>query len=92
MLAAHELATEGPVAEELVDQLPADAAAAERSAGDAELAAGLAEKSVRTLGTIAADDAQLRRTDEKEPRERGAPATAVADAARGGGTTPTGRA
>ncbi|BCW67594.1 nuclease SbcCD subunit C [Arthrobacter sp. NicSoilB4] len=84
VLALHELATEGPVAGELVEQLRADAAAAERSARDAELAAGLAEKSVRTLGTIAANYAQLA-ADGREPRERARLLAAVADAARGGG-------
>jgi exonuclease SbcC len=84
VLALHELATEGPVAGDLVEQLRADAAAAERSARDAELAAGLAEKSVRTLGTIAANYAQLA-ADGREPRERARLLAAVADAARGGG-------
>ncbi|WP_346925077.1 SMC family ATPase [uncultured Arthrobacter sp.] len=84
VLAAHELAADGPVAGELVEQLRADAAAAERSARDAELAAGLAEKSVRTLGTIAANYAQLA-LDGREPRERAQLLAAVADAARGGG-------
>lgn len=84
VLALHELATEGPVAGELVEQLRADAAAAERTARDAELAAGLAEKSARTLGTIAANYAQLA-ADGREPRERAQLLAAVADAARGGG-------
>lgn len=85
VLALHELATEGgPVAGELVEQLRADAAAAERSARDAELAAGLAEKSLRTLGTIAANYKQLA-ADGREPRERAQLLAAVADAARGGG-------
>ena len=69
VLAAHERETEGPLAEEFVEQLRADAAAAERSARDAELAAGLAEKSVRTLDAIAADYAQLAAAG-REPRER----------------------
>ena len=84
VLAAHELATDGPVAGALVEQLRADAAAADRSARDAELAAGLAEKSVRTLGTIASNYAQLA-VDGREPRERAQLLAAVADAARGGG-------
>ncbi|MDN4643510.1 AAA family ATPase [Arthrobacter sp. PsM3] len=84
VLAAHELETEGPLGEESVEQLRADAAAAERAARDAELAAGLAEKSVRTLGTIAASYAQLAATG-REPRERAQLLTAVADAARGAG-------
>ena len=67
-----------------MEQLRADAAAAERSARDAELAAGLAEKSVRTLGTIAANYAQLAE-DGREPRERAQLLAAVADAARGAG-------
>ncbi|MGO4191025.1 AAA family ATPase [Arthrobacter sp. YAF17] len=85
VLALHELSTEGgPVAGELVEQLRADAAAAERSARDAELAAGLAEKSLRTLGTIAVNYKQLA-ADGREPRERAQLLAAVADAARGGG-------
>ncbi|MCB5293667.1 AAA family ATPase [Arthrobacter sp. SO3] len=84
VLAAHELETEGPLGEEFVELLRADAAAAERAARDAELAAGLAEKSVRTLGTIAASYAQLAATG-REPRERAQLLTAVADAARGAG-------
>lgn len=84
VLAAHELETEGPLVEELVEQLRADAAAAERSARDAELAAGLAEKSARTLGAIAASYAQLAAAG-REPRERAALLAAVADAARGAG-------
>jgi exonuclease SbcC len=84
VLASHELKTEGPLAEEFVEQLSADAAAAERSARDAELAAGLAEKSVRTLGAIAANYAQLAEAG-REPRERAQLLTAVAEAARGAG-------
>ena len=84
VLAAHELETEGPLGEELVEQLRADAAAADRSARDAALAAGLAEKSVRTLGTIAANYARLAE-DGREPRERAHLLAAVADAARGAG-------
>ncbi len=84
VLASRELETEGPLVEGLVDQLRADAAAAERSARDAELAAGLAEKSVRTLGAIAANYAQLAESG-REPRERAQLLTAVADAARGTG-------
>lgn len=84
VLASHELETEGPLVEGLVDQLRADAAAAERSARDAELAAGLAEKSVRTLGAIAANYAQLAESGQ-EPRGRAQLLTAVADAARGTG-------
>lgn len=84
VLAAHELETEGPLGEERVEQLRADAAAADRSARDAALAAGLAEKSVRTLGTIAANYARLAE-DGREPRERAHLLAAVADAARGAG-------
>ena len=67
-----------------MEQLRADAAAADRSARDAALAAGLAEKSVRTLGTIAANYARLAE-DGREPRERAHLLAAVADAARGAG-------
>ncbi|WP_160664905.1 AAA family ATPase [Pseudarthrobacter sp. ATCC 49987] len=84
VLAAHELETEGPLVEDLMEQLRADAAAAERSAREAELAAGLAEKSARTLGAIAANYAQLAEAG-REPRERAALLAAVADAARGAG-------
>lgn len=84
VLASHELATEGPPVEGLVDQLRADATAAERSARDADLAAGLAEKSVRTLGAIAANYAELAESG-REPRGRAQLLTAVADAARGTG-------
>ncbi|HSO92216.1 MAG TPA: SbcC/MukB-like Walker B domain-containing protein, partial [Arthrobacter sp.] len=84
VLAAHELETEGPIVEGLVEHLRADAAAAERSARDADLAAGLAEKSVRTLGAIGANYAQLAESG-REPRERAQLLTSVADAARGAG-------
>ena len=52
--------------------------------GTPTLAAGLAEKSVRTLGTIAANYAQLAEAG-REPRERAQLLAAVADAARGAG-------
>ena len=84
VLAAHERETEGPVLEGLVEQLRSDAAAADRSARDADLAAGLAEKSVRTLESIAANFTQLAAAG-REPRERAQLLTAVADAARGAG-------
>ena len=84
VLAAQELETEGPLVEGLVEQLRADAAAAERSARDADLAAGLVEKTVQTLGAIAADYAQ-RAASGRKPRERAQLLTAVADAARGAG-------
>lgn len=84
VLASRELETDGPLAEGLVEQLRTDAAAAERSARDADLAAGLAEKSVRTLGAIAANYAQLAESG-REPRGRAQLLTAVADAARGAG-------
>lgn len=84
VLAAHELEAQGPLAEGLVEQLRADASAAERSARDADLAAGLAEKSVRTLGAIGANYAQLAESG-REPRERAQLLTAVAEAARGAG-------
>ena len=84
LLAAHELETEGPLGEELVEQLRADAAAADRAARDAALAAGLAEKSVRTLDDIAANYARLAE-DGREPRERANLLAAVADTARGAG-------
>ena len=84
VLASRELETEGPLVEGLVEQLRADAAAADRSARDADLAAGLAEKSVQALGTIAANYAQLAESG-REPRGRAQLLTAVADTARGTG-------
>ncbi|MET1066091.1 MAG: SbcC/MukB-like Walker B domain-containing protein, partial [Arthrobacter sp.] len=84
VLAAFELEQDGPLAAELVEQLCADAAAAERSARDAALTAGLAERSVRTLATIGANYRQLA-ADGREPRERAQLLAAVADAARGAG-------
>ena len=84
VIASRELETEGPLVEGLVDQLRAEAAAAERSARDADLAAGLAEKTVRTLGAIAANYAQ-RAASGREPRGRAQLLTALADAARGTG-------
>lgn len=82
--AAAELQTEGPVEEEALQRVRAEAAAAERSAREAALAAGLAEKSRRTLGRTASDYAQLAAAG-REPRERAALLNAVADAARGAG-------
>ncbi|MDI3212958.1 SMC family ATPase [Arthrobacter sp. AL12] len=84
VLASRELETEGPLAGGLVDELRADAAAAERSGREADLAAGLAEKSVRSLGALAANYAQLAESG-REPRGRAQLLTAVADAARGTG-------
>ena len=83
-LAARELATDGPVDEAALHQLRAECAAAERGAREAVLAAGLAGNSVRTLTRIAADYAGLAAAG-REPRERAALWTAVAEAARGGG-------
>ncbi|WP_427130632.1 AAA family ATPase [Pseudarthrobacter sp. S9] len=83
-LAARERESEGPAGNDVVDQLQATAAASERAARDAVLASGLAEKSVRTLGRIAGDYAELAAAG-REPRERAALLAAVADAARGAG-------
>jgi DNA repair protein SbcC/Rad50 len=82
--AAAERETEGPLAETVLEQLRAAAATAERSAREAALAAGLAEKSRRTLGRTAADFARLAAAG-REPRERAALLNAVAESARGGG-------
>ncbi|MET1022018.1 MAG: SMC family ATPase [Arthrobacter sp.] len=84
VLAALELDADGPLDPQLVEQLRADASAAEHSARDAALAAGLAERSVRTLAAIAANYTQLA-ADGREPRERAQLLAAVADAARGAG-------
>ncbi|AXJ11330.1 AAA family ATPase [Arthrobacter sp. PM3] len=67
-----------------LERLRTEAAAAERHAKDAALAAGLSENSVRTLGHIGRDYAELAAAG-REPRERAALLAAVADAARGGG-------
>jgi exonuclease SbcC len=77
--AAGEILSEGAL-----EQLQLESAEAERHARDALLAAGLAEKSVRTLGRIGGDYAELAAAG-REPRERAALLAAVADAARGGG-------
>ncbi|MCB5275536.1 Nuclease SbcCD subunit C [Arthrobacter sp. SO5] len=83
-LAARERETEGPAEAGALEQLRAGAAAADLAARQAGLAAGLAEKSVRTLGRIAGEYAERAATG-REPRERAALLNAVADAARGAG-------
>jgi exonuclease SbcC len=83
-LAAHERETAEPVEAEALEELRAAAAAADAAARQAGLAAGLAGKSVRTLGHIAADYA-ARAAAGRGPRERAARLNAVADAARGTG-------
>jgi exonuclease SbcC len=83
-LAARELESVGPLADDVVEQLQAQAAASEQAAREAMLASGLAEKSVRTLARIAADYT-ARAAAGREPRERAALLSAVAEAARGMG-------
>ena len=83
-LAAAERAAGDLVSDAAREQLHAESAAAERSAREAVLAAGLAEKSRRTLNRIAGDYAELA-TAGREPRDRAVMLAAVADAARGGG-------
>jgi exonuclease SbcC len=83
-LAARELASAGPLANDFLQQLQADAAASEGAARAAILASGLAEKSVRTIGRIAADYTAGAAAG-REPRERAALLAAVAEAARGAG-------
>jgi exonuclease SbcC len=83
-LAVRELESDGPLDETALEQFRAAAATAERVSREAALAAGLAEKSRRTLGRTAADFARLAAAG-KEPRERAALLNAVAEAARGGG-------
>ena len=83
-LAAAERAAGDLVSDDALGRLQAESAAAERSAREATLAAGLAENSLRTLGRIAGDYAELAAAG-REPRDRAAMLAAVADAARGGG-------
>ncbi|WP_026539593.1 AAA family ATPase [Arthrobacter sp. 9MFCol3.1] len=83
-LAAAERAAGDIVSDAALDELRTGSAAAERKAREAVLAAGLAENSLRTLGRIAANYADLAAAG-REPRDRAAMLTAVADAAKGGG-------
>ncbi|MHA7222722.1 AAA family ATPase [Arthrobacter sp. RHLT1-20] len=83
-LAAHEQESGAALEDGVLEQLRAGAAASELAARQTGLAAGLAEKSVRTLGRIAGDFAE-RAAAGREPRERAALLNAVADAARGAG-------
>jgi exonuclease SbcC len=83
-LAAAERASGDLVSDATLEQLRTESAAAERTARDAVLAAGLAENSVRSLGRIAGDYADLAAAG-RGPRERAAMLAAVADSARGGG-------
>ncbi|SKB92066.1 exonuclease SbcC [Arthrobacter sp. 49Tsu3.1M3] len=83
-LAAAERAAGDVVSGAALEQLRTESAAAERQAREAVLAAGLAENSLRILGRIAGDYADLAAAG-REPRDRAALLTAVADAAKGGG-------
>ncbi|QDY90747.1 SMC family ATPase [Arthrobacter sp. UKPF54-2] len=83
-LAAREQAADGPVDPAVLAALRQDTAAAARTTRESVLAAGLAGNSVRALGRIAADYAEQAAAG-REPRERAALWTAVAEAARGGG-------
>ena len=83
-LAAAERAAGDIVSGAALEQLRTESAAAERKAREAVLAAGLAENSLRILGRIAGDYADLAAAG-REPRDRAALLTAVADAAKGGG-------
>ncbi|MGO4230768.1 AAA family ATPase [Arthrobacter sp. YAF34] len=83
-LAAAERASGDLVSDAALEQLRTESAAAERTARDAVLAAGLAENSVRSLGRIAGDYADLAAAG-RGPRERAAMLASVADSARGGG-------
>ena len=84
VLAAAERAAGDLVSDTALEQLKAESAAAERTAREAVLAAGLAENSLRTLGRIAGEYAELAAAG-REPRDRAALLAAVADAAKGGG-------
>lgn len=83
-LAAAERAAGDLVSDAALEQLKAESVAAERTAREAALAAGLAENSVRNLGRIAGDYKELAAAG-REPRDRAALLAAVADAAKGGG-------
>lgn len=83
-LAARELEADGPLDAAELEQLRAEAAAAERTARQAVVAAGLADKSVLTVRRIAGDYTRLAASGQG-PRERAALLTAVSEAARGGG-------
>jgi exonuclease SbcC len=83
-LAAAERAAGELVSDAALEELRTEAAAADRKAREAVLAAGLAENSLRTLGRIAGDYAELAAAG-REPRDRAALLAAVADAAKGGG-------
>ncbi|MFF2245717.1 AAA family ATPase [Arthrobacter sp. NPDC058130] len=83
-LAAAERAAGDLVSETALELLKTESAAAERTAREAALAAGLAENSLRTLGRVAGDYAELAAAG-REPRDRAALLAAVADAAKGGG-------
>lgn len=84
VLATRELEEDGPVEADVLEQLRAEDAAAERTVRQAVVAAGLAEKSVLTLRRIAEDYGRLAASGQG-PRERAALLTAVAEAARGAG-------
>jgi exonuclease SbcC len=83
-LAAAERAAGNIVSDAALEELRTESAAAERKAREAVLAAGLAENSLRILGRIAGDYADLAAAG-REPRDRAAMLTAVADTAKGGG-------
>jgi exonuclease SbcC len=83
-LAARELETDGPLDAGELERLRVEAAAAERTARQAVVAAGLADKSVLTVRRIAGDYARLAASGQG-PRERAALLTAVSEAARGAG-------
>lgn len=83
-LAAAERGAGELVSDAALEELRTEAAAADRKAREAVLAAGLAENSLRTLGRIAVDYAELAAAG-REPRDRAALLAAVADAAKGGG-------
>ena len=83
-LAARELEADGPVDAGVLGELSAENIAAERTARQAVVAAGLADKSVLTVRRIAADYAGLAASGQG-PRERASLLTAVAEAARGAG-------
>lgn len=84
VLAGRELEAEGTLGDDVLEQLQTAAALAGREATEAVLASGLAEKSLRTLGRITAEYAELAAAGS-EPRERAALLNALADAARGSG-------
>lgn len=84
VLAAAELADQGPVPAGALEQLRSESVAALDAAREAGVSAGLAASSARTLAGLRSRYSELAEAG-REPRERAALLTTVAEAARGGG-------